>query len=164
MRRLVCFLITAVILLSLFGCSSVKMDSVSFYYCRRSDAYQYFKPDAVITSEERDLTGHDNDLHYLIALYLAGPLEETLVSPFPKNTRLVDVSFNNNHVALELTNLSGSLSDSEFSLAVACLAQTCMDFTGCGSVTIKSDIRKTTITSDNVVLYDDLPQNSPKGG
>ena len=164
MKRIVCLLMTAVVLFSLIGCTAPKMDSVSFYYCRKPDAYQCFKSDGVITSEDRDLTGHGDDLHYLIALYLAGPLDETLVSPFPKKTRLLTVSFNNNHVNLELTNLAGSLSDSEFSLAAACLAQTCMDFTGCGSVTIKSDIRRITITSDNVVLHDDLSQNSPKGG
>ena len=164
MKRLVCLLMTVGILLSLFGCSSAKMDSVSFYYCRKPDAYQYFKSDGVITSEDRDLTGHTKDLHYLIALYLAGPLDETLVSPFPKKTRLLEVSFNNNHVDLELTNLAGSLSDSEFSLAAACLAQTCMEFVDCGSATIKSGIRRITITSDNVVLHDDLSQNSPKGG
>lgn len=165
MRRVICILVAAILLLSLCGCSSSNLDSsVSFFYCRTPDEYQYFKANGVISSEERDLTGHTSDLHYMISLYLAGPLEESLTSPFPKKTRLLDVRHAGQYIDIELTDLGGSLSDSEFSLAAACLAQTCMNFTGSTSVTLKSGIRNITITSDNIVLHDTISQDSPKGG
>ena len=165
MRRVICILVASILLLSLCSCSSSNLDSsVSFFYCRTPDEYQYFKADGVISSEERDLTGHTNDLTYLVSLYLAGPLDEALTSPFPKKVRLLDIRHVGQYIDIELTDLGGSLSDSEFSLAAACLAQTCMDFTGSTSVTLKSGVRNITITAENIVLHDNLFQDSPKGG
>ncbi len=52
---------------------------VTFYYPRRE--YQYGAEDGVISSEQREASGHADDLHYLLSLYLIGPSSDELVSP-----------------------------------------------------------------------------------
>ena len=54
------------------GCSGELMKNpVTFYYPRRE--YQYGAEDGVISSEQREASGHADDLHYLLSLYLIGP-------------------------------------------------------------------------------------------
>lgn len=154
MKRILSFVFTIFIIISLVGCSSSSFDPVTFYYCRKSDAYQYFEADGVITSEERDLTGHGNDLQYLVALYLAGPLDEDLISPFPRKTRLLEAENDPNSVQIELTDLGSSMTDAEFSLAAVCLAKTCISFADVTEATIRSGARTITINEKNVILAD----------
>ena len=52
----------------LAGCRFHKSDSMDFYYVRNH--YQYGQPQGVICPESRDVTGHAQDLPYLMALYL----------------------------------------------------------------------------------------------
>lgn len=160
MKRIVCFLTALFLLLPLAGCSTPSFDPVLFYYCRKSEDYQYFDSEGIISSEGRDLTGHSKDLQYLVALYLAGPLDEDLISPFPRKTRLLEEEYQNDRIRIELTDLGNTMTDSEFSLASVCLAKTCMEYVSAKDVTIKSGARSITINSKNVVLFDTAtPEN-----
>ena len=58
----------------------------------------------MISSEQREASGHADDLHYLLSLYLIGPSSDELVSPLPWGTRLLGVSRENGTVTLELTD------------------------------------------------------------
>ena len=109
----------------------------------------------MIVPEQREITGHGGDLHYLISLYLVGPLDDSLVSPFPKGTRLLETQQNGMELLLTLSDSAASLSDSAFSLACTCLALTCMSFTNAETVTVSSEERVMTITTDNLLLSDD---------
>jgi len=164
MKRFVCCIILFALMISLTGCSSPSFDPVSFFYCRKPEEYQYFETDGVIASEVRDLTGHYGDLQYLVSLYLAGPLEEGLVCPFPRSTRLVAAAITNNTVHIELSDLGNVLTDSEFSLASACLAKTCILFTDSTAVTIKSGVRTITMNTQNIVLFDNAIPEATEGG
>jgi len=148
----------------LAGCSSHSLEPVSFYYCRNPETYQYFQEDGVITAESRDLSGHTNDLRYLVALYLAGPLEEGLVSPFPRSARLVEAKTISSSVQIELSDLGNTMTDSEFSLAAACLSKTCMQHFGASSVTIKSGARTITMNEANIILFDTAIPETTEGG
>lgn len=148
----------------LAGCASHSLESVSFYYCRDPKAYQYFQKDGVIASEKRDLSGHTNDLRYLTALYLAGPLEEGLVCPFPKNTHLTEITKTNGAIQIELSDFGNSMTDSEFSLAAACLSKTCMENFSANSVTIKSGARTITMHEKNIILFDTAIPDATEGG
>lgn len=162
MKHILSILLLVSILLS--GCSTQDSNAVLFYYCRDPQQYQYFEPDAVIRSEARDLLGHRNDLKYMLGLYLAGPLEEDLVIPCAKSTRLLSVTNDGGRILIELSDHNNNLTDSEFSLACACLALTCMDFTQCGDVTITSGERSVTMNSESIILADILPQQETTGG
>ena len=145
MKRFLCFLLCLCLFLP--GCSGELMKNpVTFYYPRRE--YQYGAEDGVISSEQREASGHADDLHYLLSLYLIGPSSDELVSPLPWGTRLLGVSQENGTVTLELT-------DTEFTLACACLTMTTLSITGGDEVTITSGSRSVTMSRDSLTLIDD---------
>jgi len=144
-------------MLSFVGCDSRKEDLVSFYYCREPDAYQYFNEDGVICAESRDVIGHDENIRYVIGLYLAGPMEEGLRSPLPASVKLISAERTLEAVQLTFSDLDDIMSESEFSLACACLTLTCADLTGCRQVTVISGTRSITMTRDSIRLLDDAP-------
>ena len=162
-RILACFL-AAAILFTFSGCKAQDPGGVAFYYSRSPEQYQYYAGDGVIRTEVRTLSGHRQDLQYLVGLYLAGPLDESLVSPFPKSVRLLFVEQTGSDIRIELTDQSRIMSDSEFSLACACLTMTCTQFTDCDSVTVISADRTLTMNADSILFLDPLPQQETTGG
>jgi len=152
MKRFVVMLLTLSLILC--GCTVMgerNKEPVNFYYLRSS--YQYFQSDGVIASEEREGTGHMDDLSYLLALYLMGPSQEELRSPLPEGTRIYLVKQEEQRVRILLSSLDSSLSDIDFSLAGACLAMTCFDLTDAQSVTVDSGERSVQLTRDNILQY-----------
>ena len=142
--------------LMLAGCSSPKADSgVAFYYPRKQ--YLYHDVENVIVPEKREISGHSGDLQYLITLYLMGPKDESLSSPFPPDTRLEDVNTSDQRVQLILSSPDNNLSDSLFSLACACIAQTCFPLIpSAEEVSVTLAERTVVITRDNLFLTDTL--------
>ena len=164
MKRFLCILLSIVMVSVLLGCSSRGVDPVSFYYCRESDSYQYFDMEGVISSEPRDLTEHRGNLKYILGLYLAGPIEEGLVSPFPRNVQLQSVTSAEGTLQIELSDLGTSMSDAQFSLACACLTLTCTDVSSYREVTVISGSRNLTMNADSLLLYDDVSAEQPTNG
>lgn len=166
MRRIICIMLLCLILSAMFlaGCNSPEQNGASFYYCRESSNFRYFEEEGVIRAESRDLTGHRNDLHYMVSLYLAGPMEEGLVSPFTNATMLISAELIENKVYIELSDHDRNLTDAEFSLACACLTLTCTDYTSCESVTITSGDRSITMDANSILLFDSLPLQETIGG
>lgn len=157
MKRALCLLLFACCLVSLCGCSvsaSGGEDSVAFYY-RRAD-FQYHGAENVIVPEQRDISGHRGDLQYLIALYLLGPLDDSLVLPFPKGTRLLELEASGERLQLTLSDKAEALSDSAFTLASTCLSLTCLSISEAEEVTIICAERSITIRDDNLLLTDDV--------
>lgn len=149
-----------IILLLISGCSG--KDHAKFYYSRLE--FQYHSPDSVIVSEYRDITGHANDLSFLISLYLMGPLEKDYVSLFPSGVRLLDVELAEKHLTIELSEIE-TLSDAEYSLACACMALTCLELTDAQDVTITSGSRSVTIDPNQLTIYDSgTPIETTTGG
>jgi len=157
MNRFLSLLIVFSLLFSLIGCGSRREDLVAFYYCRDPEEYQYFEEDGVICSESRDLIGHNENIRYVIGLYLAGPMEEGLRSPMPPSVKLVSAERTLDAVQLTFSDLDDVMSESEFSLACACLTLTCADLTGCHQVTVISGSRTVTMTTDSIRLLDNGP-------
>lgn len=161
----------AVLLLTLFltvsaGCSfasSHMIEPVNFYY--RRTQFLYGSSDSVIGSESREASGHTEDLNYLLSLYLAGPVEEGLISPFSRGTLLLSVVQWNDSVTIEVSDTGRFLSDANFSLACACISKTCMELTGAESVTVISGSRSLTTTPNNILLADECaPEQSIDDG
>ena len=164
MKKYLILLLSALLLLGMTACRSGDSNTVQFYYCRDPRSNPYFEEGGVIHSESRDLTGHRGDLQYMLGLYLTGPMEDGLLFPFSRQTRLLSVQIQDSELHIELSDHTKSLSDSEFSLSCACLTLTCLDFTQCQSVTIVSGGRTVTMNRDNIILQDILPAQENTGG
>lgn len=149
-------IILAVILLVslLAGCTLSKPNAskVTFYYSRRE--FSFGAENSVIVPEDRDITGHEGEMFYILSLYLMGPLDEDLSSAFPANTRLVRYSASDGHLTVELTSVDDILSDAEFSLACSCLSLTCTELTRYDRVTVISGSRSMTLHPSNLMLVD----------
>lgn len=156
MKRALCLLL-CLCLAALCSCSASSSGSGEpvFFYYRRAE-FQYHSTENVIVSEQREISGQGRDLNYLVALYLVGPLDDSLVSPFPKGTKLIGLEKSGGELVLTLSDAANTLSDSAFSLACSCLALTCSSFSDAEKVTIVCAERTMTVTPDNLVLSDDI--------
>ena len=160
MKRFICLMLALLLLLLCGGCADSLSKDATFYYCTAD--YQFGKDTPVILGESRDISGHEGELSYLVALYLAGPSGKKLVSPFPKNTKLVSVQTEDDHVTIELSYLGRQITDSRFVLACACLTLTTMDVTDAQSVTILSGERSITMDAKDLLLYDSVTSQYAK--
>ena len=152
MKRLFCLILSLLFLLS--GCALSQLrEPVTFYYPRVS--FRYGTADGVIAQEQREGAGHTGDLSYLLSLYLMGPADEDLRSPLPKGVLLMSSSVKDGEIKLTLSDSSRLMTESDFSLASACLALTAMEITGLDTVTIESGDRSATLKAGNLTLYDD---------
>ena len=153
MKRLIS--LAFLLCLTLTGCGKFGeriKEPVTFYYLRAE--YQYGSDSGVIGSEEREASGHRENLSYLLALYLMGPSGEDLVSPIPRGIRFLSVEQADTLITLNLSDTASALTDAEYSLACACLTLTCLDLTEAETVTVTSGSRSVTMTRDNLILYD----------
>lgn len=160
MKRCILFLLIFCFLFSGCGVYGDRIkEPVTFYYVR-SDYQQDLS--VVFESEEREASGHRNDLSYLMALYLMGPANESLRSPVPAGTRIYVETNNQYHVKLTLSESTFGMTDTEFSLICACLSMTCLDITQTETVTITCGSRSASITRDNLALTDSTITNHTK--
>lgn len=158
MKRI--FLLFLVLLMVTTGCG-VK-EQAQFYYCQLE--YSYESHESMIVSEKRDIQGYTDDLPFLISLYLMGPLDKEYACPFPKGTKLMNSTLENQILTLRLTD-TPNLSDAQYSLACACMALTCLDLCDATTVTIKSGNRSITIDPAMLTLNDnEIPTQDTNGG
>lgn len=153
MKRLLC--LTLIVTFLLAGCSVTGeriKDPVTFYYPKKN--FSYGTTGSVIGSEEREASGHQEDMSYLLALYLLGPSDEGLVPTMPGSCWVLSMDQAPNSLTIEFTDTTLSLTDAEYSLACACLSMTCIGITNVERVTIKSGSRSVTMTKDNLTLFD----------
>ncbi len=152
MKRTFCLILG--ILLLLCGCSGISENNVTtFYYCRAD--YAYGTQEAVVAPEEREVSAKASDLKSLLALYLVGPLDETLVSPF-SGTKLLSAEMQGDQLMIVLTDTGKSMTDARFSLACACMTKTCLEWESISQVTIQCGERSVTMNRENLLLYDSI--------
>lgn len=158
MKKLTALLLLLSLLLCGCGPSGQHLkDPVTFYYLldKYEHDYKYGEEPVVFAPEEREASGHRNDLNYLLALYLIGPSEEGLRSPVPWGTRVLELEESGKHITLKLSDTTSSMSDIDFTRACACLTLTCLDLTDADKVTVQSGDRSVTMTRDTLILFDD---------
>ena len=153
MTRVVALLLCVCLVLSGCGFFSDRLtEPVTFYYLEKE--FQFGNHPSLIVSEEREASGHRNDLSYLLALYLMGPAEEEHQSPLLPGTRILKAEQNSGIITLELFNPAYTYSDSELSLVCACLTLTCLDITDASQVNITYQEHTITMTKDSITLFD----------
>lgn len=165
MKKIVCALLTLACLLCLCSCATEnKEPSANFYYVR--DSYIYGKEDGVIASEMRSTAEFTNAEETLRA-YLSGPEDISLVSPFPKGTKIIDFFYMGETLHITLSTHIVTLSKAKQVLACACLARTAMELTRVKAVYFQSDetgftrMEPILIDQDSVLLYDDYTGPAP---
>jgi len=166
MKRICCLLICGLILISLSGCPAPGADdavSVSFYYLRTPADYVYGSEDGVITGENREISGHEGDLRYLLTLYLQGPLDENLQAPFPDGCRILELQSDGTEFALLLNSNFSTLKDMDLTLACVCIAKTCFSLTDAQSIRIMAESFTDQIAVDQTIHMNSLINETSKG-
>ena len=159
MRKIIALTLCVLLLAGLTGCMEAS-DNATFYYARYDDSYNYGQENAVIAGEPRDVTGHRQDLKYLLTLYFHGPTMEYLRTPFPSGMSLRSVERVGDMLYVETSSSLTLLRGTDLTLACACLARTCFDLTDASSITITADglgYVSMTLTRDSILLMDDTP-------
>lgn len=155
MKRLSAMLLCICLLMPLAGCrlfSGGIQEPVMFYYQRTE--YLYGQENGVICAEERDSTGHISNMEYLLRLYLTGPLDEELVSPFPAGLQVTGIKTGVGTVRIDLTDELDSLPEAKQTLACACLTLTCLDISGMESVVLVWGDKIITMDKSCLTLFD----------
>ena len=152
---LCCVLAFAAIIALAFAPHEELSGNVTFYYARSQ--FEYGARNGAIGSELRNVGGHEEDLNYLLALYLEGPLTEGLRSPLPGKAyvRILDVTQKGDALHVKLLDLSSVMTDSQFSLAAACLTKTCLGIHNVQAVQIESGDRIVRMNPANLQFYDE---------
>lgn len=153
MKQSISFIMILCLLLS--GCTlsgeRIK-EPVTFYYLR-SD-YNFFAEENIFVSEEKEASGHREDLSYLLRLYQMGPSSEELISPLPRGTKITLKQQTERSVRIEMSGNPQNMTDIDYSLACSCIALTCFDLTNANTVIITNGERSLTLTRDTLILYD----------
>ncbi len=153
MKRLIAGLL--LLCLTLSGCHVLGeriKEPVTFYYLRAD--YDYFSKDGVFASEEREASGHREDLSYLLRLYLMGPVSEELTCPLPRSTWIIRADAVDDGITIILSELSADMTDLEFSLAGSCLALTCFDMTPANHIAVIAGERSVEFTRDMLIIQE----------
>jgi hypothetical protein len=98
----------------------------------------YNETDGVLAPEFREGAGMKDDAAALLQLYLSGPQDSTLRSPFPAGLRIITVNRTGKTLYLTLSHDLANLSGLELTVACASLTKTCMALTGVSAVQIRA--------------------------
>lgn len=135
MRKTIAFLIC---LLLLCGCEKTQelQTPVTFYY--PSNEVSYDIGCSFIEQEIREgaqMGSAENIMH----VYLAGPENDQLCSPFPAGLQLLGMRKDGQTVYLTFNQTLASLSNLDLTLACSCITLTCLDLTGAQQVCIDAE-------------------------
>lgn len=148
MKRLLALLLA---LLTLWGCGSKKEESgIRFYYPRRDYVYQV--TGGSVAWETRDVT--QEDLSYILRLYLLGPQDENLEAAYPSGVYLESAQVDGSTVTVRLSPIGNRMTDIAFTLAASCLAKTCFGITGTTTLILQSGDRGLTLEESQLTFQD----------
>ena len=168
MKKILSLILALALLSGLAACklgSDGMIEPVEFYYLRPADEILYSGTD-VILSETREASGHAGELDYLLGLYLMGPSDTSLRTPFPVGCRLMEVSRKNDRLNVTLSASFLNLEDMDLTLACACLCRTCFGITDAEEVQISAAGEEGTVTlgtfqRSSFLLEDDTALTEP---
>ena len=106
---------------------------LSFYYPRADACYMnpesdYSSSDGLIGIELRDTSQSQNNIEFLINLYLKGPKDPAFINPFPEKTTVISYRIVGSNMTLILSPEFSRLTGADLTLASACLTQSLLTF------------------------------------
>lgn len=174
MKRLLFLILSLALLLSLCACNTQQTafnGPVTFYYLRSdisADA-TYGDADSVIVPEIQDSLELRSGLNYLLALYLNGPTDNRLYSPFPADLQIVSIQRTEDTLIVTFNNSLAKLKGIKLTKACACIALTCLGLTNAETISICADtemlenLRSIDLSRNDLILQD-LTPNTDNGG
>ncbi len=170
MKRLTLSILILSLLISgcAFGGDGLK-EPVTFYYLRdhsTPEGYDAFFTEGAIGSENREAAGHRQDLTYLLKLYLQGPLDSDLKSPFPVASKITDIQQKDRTLTVTMNAVPSRYNDMDLTISCACLARTCMGLVDVDTVTIQAfttdgkTLFTRSFTHDDLIAEDLYSQNT----
>ena len=169
MKRMTALLLCIIILLCICGCKKEKpalIMPVSFYY--RTAEMTYDGTSAIISAEQRESAGFNDNILLLLNAYFNGPTSQELRSPFPRTLKAINYSVLGTSVQVEVSSDISQLSGIDLSIACACIAHTLFDLdSSIERVQISSSGsyldggNSVTITRDNLLLSDTASDSWP---
>lgn len=142
MKKAILLLVILGLIIFPAGCAKDSVNeqpSARFYYLRTPTDYVYGASDGVVTWEARDISGNESATRYLLSLYLQGPLDESLRSPFPADCKVIGLTQNHSEITIILNGKFTALKGMDLTLGCICLARTCMSITGAETVHIQAE-------------------------
>lgn len=163
MKRTVCLLLSLWLLLLLPACNQQEQQAqsaVNFYYLRSETTYG--EADSVIAGEKQDADVLTEDLSDTLSVYLQGPSDITLYSPFPANTALSEAVITDGVLSVTLSGVDFSRqSKLQQTICCACLAKTCLGIWDISAVRINTEAgilageADIVMDADSLVLLDE---------
>ena len=157
MKSTLCLILAFVLLLGLCGCGSTAgKDQATFYYPRIE--FDFGSSNSIMVPELHDVTGHADDLWYMLSLYLRGPTDPELKFAFPDGTILVELEQVESTLHVTLSSSSSKLEPADLLASCGCLAQTCFAISDAQVVHIDSLVSAAgnyvdmTFTRDSILL------------
>ena len=138
MKRWILCLMALSLLLCLTGCSGQEENTCNFYYLRSGENIRYGQEDGLIAPVNREISGRNAELNYLLQLYLEGPVEEGYLSPIPRGTYLLSTLWNEDTLVLVLSREFSTANNITLTLCGACLTATCHNLTGAERIEVRS--------------------------
>lgn len=162
MKLKTCFTLALVLCIFLHGCSTTyKETNLSFYYCKSETNYGFNA--ASVTLETRKERIDPLDYEQILNIYLNGPKTDYLCSPFPAETKLINITLGQDVCSVTLSADLSQLTGIELTVACACLTKTVRSITGYAKVQISAQgatlDNHSSITMDakELLLSDPLP-------
>ena len=157
MKRIIPIALLLTLTLCCLGCQSENDTQHAFYYLRTEETIAYGKEDALIAAVPQEF-GPDMELDTIVQLYLDGPVEENLRSPFPRGTYLLSVTTQNDTLTLILSREFSTLDGIQLTVASACLTATCRDLTGFEKIQVRSGEKIYDFDINSFVFLDTSPE------
>ena len=161
MKKLIVFLLSIIIMVTLLACSAENplKSPVLFYYPAKTVSYG--SSDGVIRPEKRDSADYKNDPSGLIMLYLQGPKSTELVNPFPEGLTVRSYAVLDTEVILELSPHFSTITGMELTMASTSLARTIFHLTSTKKLTIITEgVAQTHVINASDLLFEDIPQDT----
>lgn len=161
MRKFLCFILIACVLLAVAGChkeETIPQHSVAVYY--KKTAHDYGAEDGMIGKAYLDASGHENDYSHLIDAYLQSSPGEEFASTFPSGVKLVRFRLESSTAKVTLSSHMADCTGMDLTIALTCLTKTIMSMTGCQEVifnatdTLLHGEKFVTLNTDSFLLAD----------
>ena len=164
MKKILCILMLLFMIFQASGCTekneSEIPEAVNFYY--QTKEVEYRNKNGLIASENKDVKKSIHDLTTLFNLYLQGPDDSNLLSPFPENTVVRNITHKNSIFAITLSKEFSQLTGYDLSVACACLTLTIQQCVDANLVQISAEgaeldgNKHITMSTDSLVLFDQV--------
>lgn len=150
MKQIIALLLCLSLVLSICACAA-DSDSVTGYFYYRRAVTEFGVTDGVISPEERQIPSPLTDTDGLLSAYFSGPLDDRLVSPFPRSSEVLSWEIVDSTIILTMNESFGALTDVELSIACGCI---CKTLTGLLPVTqVQIQLENELLDGKNVLLF-----------